>query len=99
MPGNRDRVPLHLFGLCMCVLVLVELMLVALQLRPYKLFALSRIRTWDLSLCLYLNLKHDYLDCLATASSYVTAYLSVFIQQVQSTYKAVHGIAMKGFTK
>ena len=27
--------------------------------------ASSGIRTWDLSLCLYLNLKHDYLDCSA----------------------------------
>ena len=27
------------------------------------------IRTWDLSLCLYLNLKHDDLDLSATMTS------------------------------
>ena len=28
------------------------------------------IRTWDLNLCLYLNLKHDDLDNLATTAGF-----------------------------
>ena len=31
-----------------------------------KLFASSGIQTWDLRLCLYLNLKYDDLDSSAT---------------------------------
>ena len=38
--------------------------------------ALSVIRTWDLSLCLYLNLKHDDLDRSATTAGYSQGYYS-----------------------
>ena len=35
---------------------------------PYKRSCLSRIQTWDLSACLYLNLEHGNLDHLATTA-------------------------------